>query len=331
MEKIDFVITWVDGKDPIWQIEKNKYMNKSIQEFNTNSRYRDWDNLQYWFRGVEKYAPWVNKIYFVTCGHIPQWLNTDNPKLQIVRHEEIIPQEYLPTFTSTVIELYLYKIKNLSEKFVYFNDDMFIINKVQPRDFFYKEIPCDAAVINPIIPQGKDDVVDHITLNCMDAVNKNFDVKQIMKKNFFKYINIKNGNENIRNFCLLPWPKVPSFKIRHIPNSFVKATFEDVWKKEKNILLKTSENKFRTKDDVSQYIFKFWQLGSAKFHPRKYNIGYYYEIDNNNIQLKNVIKTKKYKLLCINDAKENIDFDKVKDEIKRIFDIKLQEKSSYEL
>ena len=35
---IDFVVTWVDGNDP-------------------NVRFRDWDNMQYWFRAVEKFAP----------------------------------------------------------------------------------------------------------------------------------------------------------------------------------------------------------------------------------------------------------------------------------
>ena len=82
MDKIDFVVTWVDGSDPIWQKVKNQY---SAEGADTRvTRYRDWDQLKYWFRAVEKYAPWVNKVHFVTFGHLPQWLNTDNPKLNIV-------------------------------------------------------------------------------------------------------------------------------------------------------------------------------------------------------------------------------------------------------
>ena len=127
-EKIDFVILWVDGNDKKWLEQKNSYTNKT--EEIKKSRFRDWDLLKYWFRGVEKYAPWVNKIFFVTWGHIPSWLDTKNPKLEIVKHSDFIPPKYLPTFNSNVIELNLHRILNLSEKFVLFNDDVFIIYKL---------------------------------------------------------------------------------------------------------------------------------------------------------------------------------------------------------
>ena len=71
--KIDFVIAWVDGNDEKWQEEKAKYSPQQGTDSNVN-RYRDWDNLRYWFRGVEKYAPWVNKIFFVHGGMYPSGL-----------------------------------------------------------------------------------------------------------------------------------------------------------------------------------------------------------------------------------------------------------------
>ena len=83
--KIDFVITWVDGNDPKWLEEKNKYKNNSKNLSNTSNRFRDWDNLQYWFRAIEKFTPWVNRIHFVTYGHLPKWLNTNNSKLNVVK------------------------------------------------------------------------------------------------------------------------------------------------------------------------------------------------------------------------------------------------------
>ena len=73
MNEIDFVITWVDGNDPAWIAERKKYNSKSGDKSDT--RFRDWELLKYWFRGVEKYAPWVRKIHFVTWGHYPSWLN----------------------------------------------------------------------------------------------------------------------------------------------------------------------------------------------------------------------------------------------------------------
>ena len=85
--KIDFVITWVDGSDPVWRKEKNKYMGIDETEAG-ETRYRDMGLLKYWFRAVEAYAPWVDQIHFVTWGHLPEWLNTECPKLHIVNHRD---------------------------------------------------------------------------------------------------------------------------------------------------------------------------------------------------------------------------------------------------
>lgn len=52
-EPIDFVITWVDGNDPKWQEEKDKTLiaqGLGVHIDGRKERYRDWDNLQYWFR-----------------------------------------------------------------------------------------------------------------------------------------------------------------------------------------------------------------------------------------------------------------------------------------
>ena len=142
--KIDFVITWVDGNDPVWRKDFKHYSEIEGKEVDKRPVwFRNWDNLQYWFRGVEKFAPWVNNIYFVTYGHLPEWLNVNHPKLQIVKHEDFIPKEYLPTFSSRVIGFFFHRIKGLSEKFVYFNDDMFLINNVRPDRFFRDGLPCD--------------------------------------------------------------------------------------------------------------------------------------------------------------------------------------------
>lgn len=72
MNKIDFVLPWVDGSDEAWIRQRNEYLNIRDGDL-SNSRFRDWENLQYWFRGVEKFTPWVNHIYFITWGHIPSW------------------------------------------------------------------------------------------------------------------------------------------------------------------------------------------------------------------------------------------------------------------
>ena len=144
-EKIDFVIPFVDGADPAWYAKKLQYSGKLPGDENVN-RYRDWGTLKYWFRGVEKYAPWVNKVYFISDNQIPEWMNTECAKLQIVDHKDYIPSEYLPTFSSHPIELNMHRINGLSEKFVYFNDDLFLTKPVDETIFFRNGKPCD----NPI-------------------------------------------------------------------------------------------------------------------------------------------------------------------------------------
>jgi hypothetical protein len=129
MGEIDFVLTWVDGSDPVWQAERAKYDTSGIT--GNNAHYRDWGTLKYWFRSVERFAPWVRKIHFVTCGQVPEWMNTEHPKLNLVNHADYIPAEYLPTFSANPIELNFHRIAGLSEQFVYFNDDTFLSSPVE--------------------------------------------------------------------------------------------------------------------------------------------------------------------------------------------------------
>ena len=141
--QIDFVIPWVDDTDPVWRAKKAEYTGVKETEGNTCVRYRDWDTLKYWFRGVEKFAPWVRYVHFVTDNQKPEWLNIEHPKLRWVKHTDFIPQEYLPTFNSHTIEFNLHRIPDLAEHFVYFNDDVFLIRETKEEDFFVDGIPCD--------------------------------------------------------------------------------------------------------------------------------------------------------------------------------------------
>lgn len=134
---IDFVITWVDMNDPKWQEDFAKYSGNRDNTKNgvSEARFRDYGLLRYWFRGVEKFAPWVRKIHFVTCGQKPEWLDENNPKIHLVNHKDYIPEQFLPTFNSVVIEYYLHRIPGLAEHFVYFNDDVHIINTIGTERF----------------------------------------------------------------------------------------------------------------------------------------------------------------------------------------------------
>ena len=176
--EIDFVITWVDGNDPDWQKQKMEYSMQpdlSQKQDDRKERYRDWDLLRYWFRGVERFAPWVRRIHFVTWGHLPSWLNKEHPKLNIVNHKDFIPEKYLPTFNSHAIEWNMHRIPGLAENFVYFNDDMFLIKKVRPEQYFKNDLPVDMLALQPDVANTKDQVMPYIYLNNTMLLAKYFD------------------------------------------------------------------------------------------------------------------------------------------------------------
>lgn len=126
-EPIDLVYTWVNGTDPIFQEQIVYYKNATTLHTN---RFAENNELLYSLRSIEKYAPWVRHIYIVTNGQIPSWLNLENSRISIVTHDEICPpelkQQALPTFSSMAIEMMLHRIPNLSERFIYMNDDIFL-------------------------------------------------------------------------------------------------------------------------------------------------------------------------------------------------------------
>lgn len=328
--KVDFILTWVDGNDPEWIKQKNKYDTKSSND-SRDIRYRDWDNLQYWFRGVEQFAPWVNKVHFITWGHVPKWLNADHPKLNIINHTDYIPEKYLPTFSSHVIELNFHRIKDLAEQFVYFNDDTFITNNVEKEDFFMNNLPRDIAVIRPIINTFREST-GAIVSNNMEIINTKFNKNKVIKNNFSKWFSLSYKKHLVSTLLMMPFPHFAGFLNPHLPNSYLKNTFIELWDEEKEVLDKTCQNKFRDGRDVNQWLFRYKQLVEGKFMPRSANIGRTYNLTNDNSEVINAINSKKYKVICINDNDKDpiIDFKKEKETLINAFQNILSNKSSFE-
>ena len=112
-------------------------------------RFESHDELKYSLRSVEKNVPWINHIYIVTDNQIPSWLNLENPKVSIIDHKEILPQECLPLFNSTAIEFGIANIPNLSEHFLYANDDI-LFGALHGKEFYFtpEGKPIHRVVIN---------------------------------------------------------------------------------------------------------------------------------------------------------------------------------------
>ena len=329
MKDIDFVILWVDGNDPEWQKDKEKYAKEQDIKFNRNNvRYRDWDTLKYWFRGIETYAPWVRKVHFVTCGHVPSWLDLNHPKLNFVKHSDYIPSEYLPTFSANPIELNLHRIDNLAEQFVFFNDDMFLTAPVRPEDFFRDGLPCDSAIRNiPAISK-----FGHIDLNALIIIDKHFNYLQQLRKNPSKYLNWRYGLQNLRFLFLSPWPIYCGFKNTHTAFSYLKSTLAEVWEKEPDALHQTCLRKFRDERDVNQYVFRYWQLAKGTFMPRSYSFSQQYCISDSVLDnILSDIRSRKHKVLCLNDNEGLADIEPIKQKIIGALESVFPEKSSFEI
>ena len=337
---IDFVLLWVDDSDPEWRKLRKQYSPDSdFLVDDSEARYRDWETLKYWFRGVEKFAPWVNKIYFVTCGHVPSWLNLDAEKLVHVKHEDYIPKEYLPTFSSHPIELNLNRIKDLSEHFVYFNDDTFICREI-PRELFYRDgKPVHQARLHAIRPGKIGAIMPHIYLNAVEVINSHYDMHEVLKKDRDKWYSVrKNGVATVlENRYCSQFKMFPGFGNEHLPVPILKSTMDTIWKLEGARLDDTCRHKFRDVRDVSQFVFRYWQMAGGNFVPEKLeNLGAHYTIksDRENVkQLCKYVTTSKYGLLCLNDADlidTYEDFVWAKKQLIKAFDELLPDKSVFE-
>ncbi|MGY3858730.1 Stealth CR1 domain-containing protein [Aeromonas intestinalis] len=346
---VDFVLPWVDGSDPAWLAEFRKYKADNVQ-LNNASRYQDWDNLQYIFRAFEKFTPWVNKIFLITWGHLPSWLNIDHPKLVVINHSDYIDKSNLPLFNVNPLEINLHNIQGLSEHFVYFNDDLFILRPLKKNEFFKDRLPVDFAIMDAT----HDGLISHIVLNDIDLINKNFnrhvkpeyEKKRLILNNFNKWFNIAYGWHAINNIIFLKWKGHTGFIMNHFPTPYLKSTFLDVWDKEDERMKITTASKFRSNEDVNQYLFRYWQLVTGQFYPARYNK---WKKERVHIEIRTIkdaeriakdIDSGKFSIYCINDAiyrgrytKEDMsveDFLNSKKIINLAFERLLPEKSLYE-
>lgn len=335
-EKVDVVIPWVDGNDTAWIKEKNKWyaIQNPDKESNSNNRYQSWDNLKYWFRAIEKFMPWINNIFFITWGHIPSFLNTNHPKLKIVKHEEYIPNEYLPTFNANTIELNFHRIANLSQRFIYFNDDIFPLVPVDRNYYFKDNMICDEAIETPIIPMMNGEI-SKFTWNMraldISIINKNFNKREVQKQFHDKWFSESYGELLERNKSLSYWDNFVGFRDPHVPSAFLKSTFKKVWEKESVVLNRACKTKFRDFSCVNQWLIRYWQLCEGNFSPRR-TLGKSYTVTIDNYkEIAELIRNQGQQMICINEECSSREFEVIKREINSAFEFLLPNKSAFEI
>jgi len=135
---VDIVFTYVDGYDPEFIKMKNKYLNIQNKKYNPDIRIKGLNEIIYSVKSVIKFIPWIRKIFIVTNNQVPPIDKhlISFGRVIIIDQNTIVDPKYLPTFNSDVIESYLHNIPDLSEIFLYNNDDMMHLSKVDRKDIY---------------------------------------------------------------------------------------------------------------------------------------------------------------------------------------------------
>lgn len=190
---IDIVYMWVDGSDPAWKKKKDSFLASEEAAASANNpatanhtgcsdneesvsgkcRFCNNDELKYSLRSLEMFAPWIRNIFIVTDNQIPVWLNTENPKIKIIDHKEIMPAEILPVFNSALIELYLSRIPGLSEHFLLANDDTMFAAPAS-ESFFFTPDGKPIIRLHPQKVRVKKDYYSRLISNSQDAIERDF-------------------------------------------------------------------------------------------------------------------------------------------------------------
>ncbi len=327
-QPVDLIVTWVDGNDPAWQKQKAEVLKGEGDQ--RVLRYRDWGLLQYWFRGVEQFLPWVNKIHFVTWGHLPGFLRVNHPKLHVVKHDDFIPPEYLPTFNSNVIEMNLFRMKELSEQFILCNDDTYFIRPIALNFFFRNGLPVDCALQN-VLQFHRADGIDCIIANNLLALNQNFRKRKVMISHQAKWFSPRYGAKALQNLYLFPFSNFTGFEDPHLPYGCLKSVFTEVYQACKIECEETFSHRIRSRGDINHWLCRYWQFATARFCPGSPHRGTFLVIGQDNQIIKRILHKQTVPMVCLSDDNEMLAFEEEKQFLQNLFEEVLPQKSSYEI
>lgn len=149
---IDAVVTWVDGGDPVWKAKKNAWLNgtplSSFDDIAGDTRYASVGEVRYCVSSLLRFAPFLRKIFIVTPAQDPlldEFLDVHFPER--TTSVEVVDQDVLfgdcpgclPVFNSLSVETMIWKIPDLSEHFIYLNDDFLVLRPLERSDLFTED------------------------------------------------------------------------------------------------------------------------------------------------------------------------------------------------
>lgn len=296
---IDIIIPYVNGSDRHWIRD---YINATGITMPSATRFRSWGTLKYLFRGIARYMPFVRQIVLIVArqSQVPLWVNTD--RVKIVYHKDFIPEKYLPTFNSCTIESFLWNIPDLSDRIIYFNDDMFPVGPMTEDTFFTGNKP-----------------------NLKFTQPATYNTSQMFQSQ------CRSGIDMITTALNLP--KFESGKIirpYHISTSLTKESLDKVWGLCKDLIPKTLST-LRLHKNVNQYIYSYYQYFAGEYEPKIVNYKYFEIYEKTIKDISNEILKGNYQMLCLNDTDKIKDYNRVRYLLTEAFDKKYPAKCEYEL
>ena len=291
---MDIVITYVDGNDPVWKRDYEKYTNVPVMQ----KRFRDWGTLKYLLRGIETNMPFIRNVYLVVShsSQVPEW--ADQSQLKIVLHRDIIPADYLPTFNCNPIEMHLHRIEGLDEEYLYFNDDLYPLAPCRPEDFFRN----GRGVL---------------------GFSRHF-----LSSGMYKKI-CRNSDTHARKALGLK----PSFcfvRPQHTCTPMFRSECEQLYSiLERDIL--ASLTRVRTSGNLNQYLFLNYQLYKGRMINEKISNKHYSVAVTSPEKLKSFILSPTRNLMCVNDVRLSEErYLKLRSAMIEAFEQKFPQKSRFE-
>lgn len=296
---MDAIITYVNNSDRIWL---RSYINATHTRNLNTCRFRSWGTLKYLLRGIDKYMPFIQNVILIVSGksQVPVWLDTT--KVRVVYHEEFIPEQFLPTFNSCTIEAFFWNISNLSDKVIYFNDDMFPTAPMSEEDFFTENKP-------------------HIKFNTLPFGSSSNMYRQ----------QCRSGLDMVTTALNLPnWQENQIIRPYHITTAFTKDSLTAIQELcGESILQKSSL--LRQKYNVNQYIYAYWHYFTDDYIPDMVHYKYFEITDKAFTEIVDTINTTEYQMVCLNDSDKLKDYARTRFLLQQCFEKKFQTKSKYEV
>lgn len=219
--KIDIIIPWLNPNDS-WYNEYKKYAKNEHP-----GRVRDLGIFKYLLRSISKNCPWVNKVFVVLYDETqkPEWLN-EGKKLKVIYHKDFIPKKYLPNFNSVLTDMHFSFIEELSDNFIFMNDDMIFMKPTPESMYFENNLP---------VHQG--------SIQLGRYVDKTPAQWKYIERNIYSFVSRLVGKDVL-------------YTTHHLPIPFNKTIQQFIWYKHGNEFRKMFENsKIRSNTNVCNWIF----------------------------------------------------------------------------